>query len=74
VAPEVVRDWDLLQILNQLSSVGGFGSESSPVAAEQGLVKGVIQEAKRSIEENITIFDLPFRKPPVDLLACLWPR
>ena len=73
-APEVVRDWELLQILNQLSSVSGFGSESSPVAAEQGLVRGVIQEAKRSIEENITIFDLPFRKPQVDLFACLWPR
>ncbi len=70
----MVRDWELLQILNQLSSVSGFGSESSPVAAEQGLVRGVIQEAKRSIEENITIFDLPFRKPQVDLFACLWPR
>jgi len=70
----LLRDWEVLQLLNDLASAPGFAAEDSPAATGAATVNTGIEQARRAIEDRLSIFDLPFRKPVLELYACLWPR
>lgn len=70
----VLKDWEVLQLLNDLTSASGFSAEDSPAATDAATVNAGIEQARREIEAGLSVFDLPFRKPVVELYACCWPR
>jgi SNF2 family DNA or RNA helicase len=72
--PVLLKDWEVIQLLNGLASTTGFGADESPAAEEAAKVNIGVQDARRVVEEHLASFDLPFRKPSIELFACLWPR
>jgi ERCC4-related helicase len=70
----LLKDWEVLQLLNSLASASGFTADESPAATESATVNAGVDSARRLIEEQLATFDLPFRKPTLELFACLWPR
>ena len=70
----VLKDWELLQRLNELVSASGFTADDSPAAADAAAVKAGIEQARSTIEGHLPVFDLPFRTPALELYICVWPR
>ena len=70
----VLRDWELLERLNELASVPGFTADDSPAVVDAVDVKAGIEQAHSTIEKYLVGFDAPFRAPALELYACLWPR
>ncbi len=73
-AATVLKDWEVLQRLNELSSTTGFGAEDSPPTADAATVSAAIVRSRSELEAQLATFDLPFRAPALELYACLWPR
>jgi hypothetical protein len=72
--PQLLRDWEVLQRMNTLSAASGFSADESPTIGDVGELKAGIEAGRRFIEESLTTFDLPFRKPKIEFFVCLWPR
>jgi ERCC4-related helicase len=70
----LLKDWELLRLLNNLTSAAGFTAEDSPPATDALTVNAGIEKARCAIEDHLSMLDLPFRKPALELYACLWPR
>ncbi|CAI06265.1 helicase/SNF2 family domain protein [Aromatoleum aromaticum EbN1] len=67
---KVLRDWEVLQLLNQLD-----GSRSNPDTggAEATEMKRWVDEAKHVAESHLATFDLPFSVPMLRELLLIWP-
>lgn len=73
-AATVLKDWELLERLNELAFASAFAADDSPAAVDAATVKAGIEPARSAIEDHLSVFDLPFRTPALELYACLWPR
>ncbi len=65
---EFLRDWQLLEKLNELSTAHCDGSIAEPLPA-----LGWIEAAKLSVRERLHELDLPFAVPDIRELILLWP-
>ena len=71
---EVLRDWELLQLLNRILSDRNFRrSIGNAAEADRGKVQEMLDRATKVIEGRMGSFDLPFKVPEASLLALLWP-
>lgn len=72
--PEVLRDWELLQRLNQVVKGRGYRrANSSRAVATSEEVARAADEARRLLDQRLPEFDLPYSMPTSMLLAVLWP-
>jgi SNF2 family DNA or RNA helicase len=68
----LLRDWELIKLLNPLADK----PRSQVFAAETGTEKGVmglLAAAQQHVESHLDELDLPFKLPTVERLACLVP-
>jgi hypothetical protein len=69
VGYELVKDWQLLLLLNELSSTDCAGFLPNPQLAVDW-----IQDAKVSLNKYLPELDLPFAVPNIRDLILLWPQ
>ena len=69
-----LKDWELLNRLNDLIGKGGLSGKSSPVAADLARITETIANAQSQIEEKLPVLELPFKIPEIELLSVLWPN
>ncbi|MBD5804509.1 RNA polymerase-associated protein RapA [Azoarcus sp. Aa7] len=67
---KVVRDWEILQILNRLDGRRMSGNKGSVEARE---IESWIREARRVAVNYLPQLDLPFAVPELKELLLLWP-
>lgn len=65
---EFLKDWQLLLLLNDLSTNDGEGKLFEPV-----LVTEWVQSARLAVEQHIPALDLPFEVPDIRELILFWP-
>lgn len=69
---ELIRDWELLKLLN--AAADKPRSAVFDVKPRQGLdATKVLEDARRALDASLTALDLPFRLPAVERLALLLP-
>lgn len=69
----LLRDWQLLEVLNELSEESGMrrNKDISP-AAQYVEIQESIKSAQRYVEEKLPSLDAPFAVPQSNVLAVLW--
>ena len=71
---KLLRDWELLEILNTLTPTRGPQMrEQSIPPQETSSVLSALDKAHTSVEQSIKELSLPFKRPNIDVLAVLWP-
>lgn len=71
---KLLRDWELLQLLNGVQSDRNFRrSIGAGAEIDQELVQVKVDLARQSVEGQLSSLDLPFKVPEPSLLALLWP-
>ncbi len=65
---ELLKDWQLLSLLNDLSTTDCSGKIPDTTAAVN-----LLQQAKLAVNQNLPGLDLPFSVPDVHELILLWP-
>lgn len=71
----LVKDWNLLEILNNLSIQGGLKrAQASSPAEDLTKVKELSATASKFVVENIKELNLSFRDPKPELIAIIWPE
>lgn len=69
-----LKDWEILQRLNQLNLPRQLYSEDSSVTPRNTHdVRKALEHGNVLIEENLQTLNLPFRRPIIETLAILWP-
>ena len=70
----VLKDWELLVILNDISEGKGvrFAKEAVP-SIEAGNIRTVLPEALKVANIAVSSMDVPFKLPDVELLAIICP-
>jgi len=72
---DFMRDWQLLQRMNQLSEGKGFRRASdSPAPDDLDGIQTLIDKGWNLVNDQIPELDLRFEVPDVTLLAILWPE
>lgn len=75
-APEkdtVLKDWELLERLNELVGTRSFRSESSLPPEDVTAVGQAIDRGMSRLRMEVSSLGLPFRFPEIEPLAVLWP-
>ena len=69
---QIVRDWQILAIANELGGIvrPAGDSETSLDAVPPGS-RSLLDEAERLLRESFSSFELPFRQPELELLGIL---
>lgn len=71
--PRVLRDWEVLLLLNDYPPARGTRSEGSAPHARPEEVRGWIAAGETCVKEAVPSLDLPFRFAALELLAFLCP-
>ena len=70
----LLKDWEILQRLNQLNLPRQLYSEDSSVTPRNTHdVRKALEHGNVLIEENLQTLNLPFRRPYIETFAILWP-
>ena len=70
----LLKDWELLQRLNQLNLPRQLYSEVSSVTTKTtDKICNAVEHGNVRIKENLETLNLPFRRPIIETLAILWP-
>jgi hypothetical protein len=71
----LIRDWELVQLLNPLADKprSDIFRVADPVLDVSKLVESELSSARRYVESQTDALDLPFTLPIVESLACLVP-
>lgn len=69
---ELVRDWELIKLLNPIADKPRSQILTADTHTEQGVID-LLTTAQRFVESRISQLDLPFKLPAVERLACLVP-
>ena len=70
----LLKDWELLEHLNQLNLPRQLYTEvASPAIAQTDDIREAVEHGQALIEENLDELHIPFRRPIIDTLAILWP-
>jgi superfamily II DNA or RNA helicase len=71
----ILRDWELLQKLNEIVESRGIKSaEAQDRPKEAAEIADSVRLSQVLLEESLSLYDLPFRVPEVQSLAVLWPQ
>ena len=69
----LLKDWELLEHLNQLNLPRQLYTEvASPAIAQTDDIREAVEHGQALIEENLDELHIPFRRPIIDALAILW--
>jgi hypothetical protein len=68
-----LKDWELLNRLNNLIDQGGLSGKSSSLPPDVNAIEPSVENARLQVEQRLTSLDLPFKIPQVELLSILWP-
>jgi len=72
---ELLRDWQIIKILNQYADKPrsqALSSLSSELTTSQD-IPNLLSEAKNFLKSNLDMLDLPFRLPEIDEIGCIVP-
>lgn len=70
----VLRDWELLQRLNELAEGRGFRrATTSPSSAERDAVDAAVASARTVLEREVPSLQLSYSLPAISLIGALWP-
>ena len=71
---QILRDWELLQLLNRVIADRNFRrSISAGTQIDRGLIQVKLEGASTAVEKQLDVLDLPFKVPHSAILALLWP-
>jgi hypothetical protein len=69
----ILKDWELLERLNDLTGARGFRAPESLPPAELSEVERALDRGVSVARERVVDLGLPFRFPEVEPIALLWP-
>jgi hypothetical protein len=69
----ILRDWELLVVLNCVPVGRTKLVEPSRRPLDPLKIRGMIEEATLALQTGANTLDLPFQYPEVEVLACLLP-
>lgn len=71
----VLRDWEMLQRLNELAEGRGFRrATTSPSSADRHAVDAAVAAARTALEGEMPSLQLSYAMPTISLVAVLWPH
>jgi hypothetical protein len=71
---KILKDWEILLLLNDLSSSINKATESTLNIDNYEKVTDVLGEAENYLKQNLAALDLPFRIPLIQLNAVIFPK
>lgn len=70
---EILRDWQIIKILNLYADKPRSQALSSELTTIQD-IPNLLFEAKEFLKSNLDMLDLPFRLPEIDEIGCIVPE